>query len=69
MQLIENWQDTKEALLEGLSGSKKSVVGTLMENQMKYLAETAAGRHEGPARPARGRAGRAASASGCASRR
>ena len=40
MQLIENWQETKEALLEGLSGSKKSIVATLMENQKK-LMETA----------------------------
>lgn len=42
MQLIENWQDTKEALLEGLQGSKKSVMGTLLENQKAYLMETAA---------------------------
>jgi hypothetical protein len=38
--LIENWQETKEALLEGLSGSKKNIVATLMENQKK-LMETA----------------------------
>ena len=41
MQLIENWQETKEALLEGLQGSKKTVVSTLLENQKQYLAETA----------------------------
>ena len=41
MQLTENWQETKEALLEGLHGSKKQVVETLMENQKKYLTETA----------------------------
>lgn len=41
MQLIENWQVTKEALLEGLSGSKKQVVETLLENQKKYLTENA----------------------------
>lgn len=41
MQLIENWQETKEALLEGLQGSKKKVVDTLLENQKQYLAETA----------------------------
>jgi hypothetical protein len=41
MQLIENWQETKEALLEGLQGSKKAVVATLLENQKQYLAETA----------------------------
>jgi hypothetical protein len=42
MQLIENWQETKEALLEGLEGSKKSVMSTLLENQMQHLNETAA---------------------------
>lgn len=41
MQLIENWQETKEALLEGLQGSKKQVVDTLLENQKKYLSENA----------------------------
>jgi len=40
-QLFENWQDTKEALLEGLNGTKKTVVSTLLENQKQYLAETA----------------------------
>ena len=38
---IQNWQETKEALLEGLQGTKRSVVGTLMENQQQYLRETA----------------------------
>lgn len=41
MQLIENWQETKEALCEGLQGSKKTVMSTLLENQKKYLTETA----------------------------
>jgi Major capsid protein Gp23 len=41
MQLIENWQETKEALLEGLTDSKKKVVATLLENQKKHLLETA----------------------------
>jgi hypothetical protein len=41
MQLIENWQETKDALLEGLQGSKKTVMGTLLENQKQYLLETA----------------------------
>jgi hypothetical protein len=41
MQLIENWAETKEALLEGLQGSKKSVMNTLLENQKQYLTETA----------------------------
>jgi hypothetical protein len=40
MQLIENWSETREALLEGLTGSKRSIVSTLMENQKK-LMETA----------------------------
>lgn len=42
MTLNENWQETKEALLEGLTGSKKAIVSTLMENQRK-LMETATG--------------------------
>ncbi len=42
MQLNENWSATKEALLEGLQGSKKKVVETLLENQRKHLLETAA---------------------------
>jgi hypothetical protein len=41
MQLIENWQETKEALLEGLQGTKKQVVETLLENQKQHLLETA----------------------------
>ena len=41
MQLFENWQETKEALLEGLQGSKKQVVATMLENQKAYLAENA----------------------------
>jgi len=40
MTLIENWSETKEALLEGLSGSKRAIVATLMENQKKIF-ETA----------------------------
>ncbi len=41
MQLMENWTATKEALLEGLQGSKKTIVSTLLENQKKHLMETA----------------------------
>jgi hypothetical protein len=41
MQLFEHWQETKEALLEGLQGSKKQVVDTLLENQKRHLMETA----------------------------
>ncbi len=41
--LFENWEQTKEALLEGLKPSQKEVVGPLLENQKKYLVnETAA---------------------------
>jgi len=41
-ELLESrWQDTKTALLEGLSGTKKSVMATTLENTRAYLAETA----------------------------
>lgn len=41
-ELLENrWQETKGALLEGLSGTKKSVMDTTLENTRKYLAESA----------------------------
>ena len=39
--LTNRWQETKEALLEGLQGTKKSVMGVALENTRKYLAETA----------------------------
>ena len=39
--LTNRWQETKEALLEGLQGTKKSVMGVTLENTRKYLAETA----------------------------
>jgi hypothetical protein len=39
--LNEKWQDTKEALLEGLQGHKRSVMGVTLENTRKYLAESA----------------------------
>jgi hypothetical protein len=38
---MENWTESKEALLEGLQGSKKQIVATLLENQRKHLVETA----------------------------
>lgn len=41
MKLFENWQETKDALLEGLQGTQRKVVDVLVENQYKYLAETA----------------------------
>ncbi len=39
--LNEKWQETKEALLEGLQGHKKAVMGVTLENTRKYLAESA----------------------------
>ena len=35
------WQDTKSALLEGLTGNKKAVMESTLENTKKYLAEAA----------------------------
>jgi len=41
-ELLESrWSDTKSALLEGLSGTKKSVMSTTLENTRKYLSESA----------------------------
>jgi hypothetical protein len=41
-ELLESrWQDTKEALLEGLEGNRKSVMGVTLENTRKYLSESA----------------------------
>ena len=34
------WSETKEALLEGLQGTKKSVMGVTLENTRKYLMES-----------------------------
>jgi len=34
------WAETKEALLEGLQGTKKSVMGITLENTRKYLVES-----------------------------
>jgi len=41
-QLFEsqNWSATKEALLDGLSGNKKAVMETTLENTRKYLSES-----------------------------
>lgn len=42
-QMFQNWAETKEALLEGLSVSKRAIVAPLLETQKNYvLAETAA---------------------------
>jgi hypothetical protein len=41
-QLLESrWSETKEALLEGLQGHKRTVMATTLENTRKYLAESA----------------------------
>lgn len=42
MELFENWAETKETLLEGLSESKKKILAPVLENQMQHLQETAA---------------------------
>jgi hypothetical protein len=39
--LSSRWAETKEALLEGLQGTKRSVMASTLENTRKYLAETA----------------------------
>jgi hypothetical protein len=41
--LTSRWAETKEALLEGLQGTKKSVMASTLENTRKYLAESATG--------------------------
>ena len=41
-ELLEGrWQETKSALLEGLQGTKKSVMSATLENTKRYLAESA----------------------------
>jgi len=41
-ELLEGrWDDTKDALLEGLSGSKRSSMSVILENTKKYLRENA----------------------------
>lgn len=40
--LLENrWGETKEALLEGLQGSRRTTMGVILENTRKHLAESA----------------------------
>jgi hypothetical protein len=39
--LNERWSETKEALLEGLSGTRKSSMAVCLENTRKYLGESA----------------------------
>jgi len=41
-QLLESrWSETKDALLEGLIGNKRTVMATTLENTRKYLSESA----------------------------
>jgi hypothetical protein len=39
--LTSRWAETKDALLEGLQGTKKTVMASTLENTRKYLAESA----------------------------
>jgi hypothetical protein len=39
--LTGRWNETKEALLEGLQGTRKSTMAVTLENTRKYLAESA----------------------------
>jgi hypothetical protein len=41
-QLLESrWDETKDALLEGLRGSKRNSMNVILENTKKYLRENA----------------------------
>jgi len=41
-ELLESrWDETKEALLEGLQGSRRTTMGSVLENTRKYLKESA----------------------------
>jgi len=41
-ELLENrWDETKEALMEGLKGSRRNTMGVILENTRKYLKENA----------------------------
>jgi len=43
-ELLEGrWDETKDALLEGLSGSKRNSMSVILENTKKYLRENASG--------------------------
>ena len=39
--LTERWEETKEALCEGLEGTQRSTMAVCLENTRKYLTETA----------------------------
>ena len=41
-ELLESrWGETKEALLEGLNGTKRNSMSVILENTRKYLKENA----------------------------
>ena len=40
MNLTENWNETKTALVDGLEGNKKVVMEQVLENAKTYLTET-----------------------------
>jgi len=40
-QLFENWQETKDVLLEGLEGTKREITAAGLENAKKYMTEAA----------------------------
>jgi len=41
-ELLESrWDETKEALMEGLNGARRSTMGVILENTRKYLKENA----------------------------
>ena len=43
-ELLEGrWDDTKEALLEGLSGNRRNSMSVILENTRRYLKESSAG--------------------------
>ena len=42
MKLNENWTESKEALLEGLTGQRRTLASALMENQRRHLLEAVA---------------------------
>ena len=41
--LESRWDETKEALLEGLNGSRRSTMGVVLENTRQHLKESSAG--------------------------
>ena len=41
-EMFENWGETKEALLEGLSSKMKEIVSPVLENQKNYVLSEAA---------------------------